>query len=159
VKSIPILVFSFILSARTTHRKHSRSIICVAQTTQKTSDAITISPVHWLADCCLATSYKHSSYFCVTLSEKVFIAPLPSYIRYNKIHPDTLTIRLTLSYMVFLRKSKSCLLFRSAKSRPDCQFNSENRQGSKRGHKVLVPGRFNHQERRHIQATLIKPKK
>jgi hypothetical protein len=46
---------------------------------------ITISPVHWLADCCLATSYKHSSYCCVTLSEKVFIAPFPSYTRYNII--------------------------------------------------------------------------
>jgi hypothetical protein len=33
--------------------------------------------------CCLATRYKHSPYCCVTLSEKVFIAPLPSYTRYN----------------------------------------------------------------------------
>jgi hypothetical protein len=34
-----------------------------------------------LAGCCLATSYKHSSYCCFRLSE-VFIAPLPSYTRY-----------------------------------------------------------------------------
>jgi hypothetical protein len=33
-------------------------------------------------DFCLATSYKLSSYCCVTLSE-VFIAPLPSYTRYS----------------------------------------------------------------------------
>jgi hypothetical protein len=45
----------------------------VAETTKKTSHVITISPVHWHADCCLATGYKHSSYCCVTLSE-VFIA-------------------------------------------------------------------------------------
>jgi hypothetical protein len=57
---------------------------CASQTTHKTSHVITISPVHWLADCCLATSYKHSSYCCVTLSE-VFIAPMPSYTRYNTV--------------------------------------------------------------------------
>jgi hypothetical protein len=51
----------------------------------KTSHVIAISPVHWRADCCLATSYKHWSYCCVRLSEMVFIAPLPSYTRYNII--------------------------------------------------------------------------
>jgi hypothetical protein len=49
--------------------------------TQKTSHMISISPVHWLADFCLAASYKNSSYCCVTLSEKVFIALLPNYTR------------------------------------------------------------------------------
>jgi hypothetical protein len=29
---------------------------------------IAISSVHWRADCCLATSYKHSSYYCVRVS-------------------------------------------------------------------------------------------
>jgi hypothetical protein len=52
VKSIPIPVFSHILSARTTHRK--QSYCCVAQTTQKTSHVITISSVRWRADCYLA---------------------------------------------------------------------------------------------------------
>jgi hypothetical protein len=37
------------------HSKHF--YCCVAQTTQETSDLITISPVHWRTDCCLATSY------------------------------------------------------------------------------------------------------
>jgi hypothetical protein len=57
---------------------------CMAQTTLKTNHVIAISPVHWRAECCLATSYKHLPYCCVTLSE-VFIAPLPSYTRYNII--------------------------------------------------------------------------
>jgi hypothetical protein len=35
-----------------------------------------------VARCCLATSYKHSSYCYVTLSEKVFIVSLPIYTRY-----------------------------------------------------------------------------
>jgi hypothetical protein len=54
---------------------------CVTHTTQKTCHTITISPVHWRADCCLTTSCTHSSYCCVTLSE-VFIAPLASYALY-----------------------------------------------------------------------------
>jgi hypothetical protein len=61
------------------------TFVCAAgpcHTTQKTSHVITISPIHWRADCCLATSCKHSSYCCVTLSY-VFIAPLPSNARYN----------------------------------------------------------------------------
>jgi hypothetical protein len=56
---------------------------CATQTKQKRSDVITVSPVHWCADCFLGTSYKHSSYCCVTLSEKVFIAPFPSCKHYN----------------------------------------------------------------------------
>jgi hypothetical protein len=67
----------------TDHAKKIQFYCCVAQTTQKTSHVITISPVHWLADCDLGTSYKHLFYCCVILSEKVFIAPLPSYTRYN----------------------------------------------------------------------------
>jgi hypothetical protein len=45
---------------------------CVAQTTQESSHAITISPVHWRAECCLATSYNHSSYCCVRVSRSVY---------------------------------------------------------------------------------------
>jgi hypothetical protein len=55
---------------------------CVAQTTQKISHAMTISPFDWRADCCLTTNYNHLSSCCVTLSE-VFNAPLPSYTFYN----------------------------------------------------------------------------
>jgi hypothetical protein len=33
-----------------------------------------ILPVHWHADCCLATSYKHLSYFCVRVSRGVYQA-------------------------------------------------------------------------------------
>jgi hypothetical protein len=61
----------------TTPTQKTHFYCCVAQTTQKRTHVITISPVHWLADCCLATSYKHQSYCCVILSEKVFIEPLP----------------------------------------------------------------------------------
>jgi hypothetical protein len=43
---------------------------------------IAISPAHWRADCCLAASYKHSSYCWVRLREEVIIAPLPSYTHY-----------------------------------------------------------------------------
>jgi hypothetical protein len=72
VKSIPIPVFSHIPSARTTHRKQFHCY--VAQITQKTSHVVTISPVDWLADCCLATSYKHSSSCCVSVSRGIYRA-------------------------------------------------------------------------------------
>jgi hypothetical protein len=66
----------------TDHAQKTQFYCCVAQTTQKTSHVLAIFPVHWRAACYLATIYKHSGYCCVTLSE-VFIAPLPSYTRYN----------------------------------------------------------------------------
>jgi hypothetical protein len=67
----------------TDHGQKTQSLYCrMAQTTLKTSHVIASSPPHWRADCCLAMSYKHSSYCCVTLSE-VFIASLSSYTRYN----------------------------------------------------------------------------
>jgi hypothetical protein len=69
----------------TDHAQKTQFYCCVAQTTQETSHVRTISPVHWLADSCLATRYKHASYCCLTLGEKVFIAPLPSYRRYTII--------------------------------------------------------------------------
>jgi hypothetical protein len=72
----------------TDHAQKTQFYCCVAQTTQRTSRVITISPVHWLADCSLATSYKHSSYCFVNLSEKVFMAPLPNYTLYNIIYWD-----------------------------------------------------------------------
>jgi hypothetical protein len=73
-------ILSYLLG--TDHTQKTQLYCCVAQKTQKTSHLINISPVHWLTDCCLATSHKYLSYCCVTLSE-VFIAPLPSYACYN----------------------------------------------------------------------------
>jgi hypothetical protein len=58
----------------TDHAQKTQFYCCVAQTTQKTSDMIAISPVHWRTDCCLATSYKHSSYCCVYVSRGVYRA-------------------------------------------------------------------------------------
>jgi hypothetical protein len=74
---------SRVLLSGTDHTQKTQLDCCLTQTTQKTSHVITILPVHWRADCCLATRYKRSSYCCVTLSEKVFIAPLRSYTSYN----------------------------------------------------------------------------
>jgi hypothetical protein len=74
-------IFSYPLG--TDHAQKTQSLYYfTAQTTLKTSHVIAFSPVHWRADCYLATSCKHSSSCCVTLSE-VFIAPLPSYTHYN----------------------------------------------------------------------------
>jgi hypothetical protein len=44
-----------IAASRTTQT--TQFYCCVAQATQKTSHVITISPVHWRADCCLVTNY------------------------------------------------------------------------------------------------------
>jgi hypothetical protein len=56
-------------SLGTDHAQKIQPLYCrMAQTTLKTSHLIAILPVHWRADCCLATSYEHSSYFCATLS-------------------------------------------------------------------------------------------
>jgi hypothetical protein len=69
-KWIPIPVFFHILLARAMHGK-TQFYCCVAQTTQKASHVISISSVHWLADCYLTTSYKHASYCWVNLREKM----------------------------------------------------------------------------------------
>jgi hypothetical protein len=66
-------IFSYPLG--TDHAQKTHYYCCVAQTTQKATHVITISPVHWRADCWLATSSKYSSYYWATKSE-VFIAPL-----------------------------------------------------------------------------------
>jgi hypothetical protein len=48
----------------TEHAEKTQSLYrCMAQTTLETSHVTAISPVHWRAGCCLATSCKHSSYF------------------------------------------------------------------------------------------------
>jgi hypothetical protein len=79
---------TYIAEERTSHHgKHSFLYCCVRKATEKTSNMIATSPAHGRADCCLATSYKHSSYYWVRLREEVFIAPLPSYTRYI-IHTD-----------------------------------------------------------------------
>jgi hypothetical protein len=56
------------------HTQKTQFYCCGAQTTQKTSHVIAISPVHWHADCCLETSYKYSSYCCVRVSWGVYRA-------------------------------------------------------------------------------------
>jgi hypothetical protein len=58
----------------TDHACKTQFYCCIAQTTQKTSHVIAVSPVHWLADYCLATSYKYSSYCCAHLSRGVYRA-------------------------------------------------------------------------------------
>jgi hypothetical protein len=59
-------IFSYPLG--TDHAQKTQFYCCVAQTPQKTSHVIAISPLHWRAVCCLATSYKHSSVCCVRVS-------------------------------------------------------------------------------------------
>jgi hypothetical protein len=59
-------------SLGTDHAQKTQFYCCIAQTTQKTSHVIAISPVHRRADCSLATSYKHSSYCCVRVSWDVY---------------------------------------------------------------------------------------
>jgi hypothetical protein len=49
---------------------------CIAQTTQKTSHVITISPVRWRAGCCLATSFIIRP-FVACAYRGVFTGPLP----------------------------------------------------------------------------------
>jgi hypothetical protein len=58
----------------TDHAQKTQFHCCVAQTMQETSHVITISPVHWRADCYLATCYKHSSYCCMRVSRDVYRA-------------------------------------------------------------------------------------
>jgi hypothetical protein len=62
----------YIATARTTQK--TQFYCCVARTTQETNHMIAISPVYWRADCCLATSYKHSSYCCLRVSLGVYRA-------------------------------------------------------------------------------------
>jgi hypothetical protein len=75
-----------LLDLRNSSTQNTPHYCCMELTTLKASHVIATSPVHWRADCWVATSYKYSSSCCVTLSEKVFIAPLPSYARYGIIY-------------------------------------------------------------------------
>jgi hypothetical protein len=56
------------------HAQKTQFYCCLTHTTQKTSHVIAISPVHWCADCCLATSYKHSSCCCVRVLRGIYPA-------------------------------------------------------------------------------------
>jgi hypothetical protein len=58
---------------RTGHAQKTQFYCCLAETTQK-SQLITISPVHWRADCCLATIYNHSSYCCMRVLRGIYRA-------------------------------------------------------------------------------------
>jgi hypothetical protein len=65
----------YIGSARTTQKKHFYCLaLGMARITLKTNHAIDISPVHWCAYCCLATSHIYSSYCCVSISRGVYRA-------------------------------------------------------------------------------------
>jgi hypothetical protein len=44
----------------------------MVRTTLKTSHVIAMPPVHWRADCWLATSHEHSVYCCVTKQRTVY---------------------------------------------------------------------------------------
>jgi hypothetical protein len=56
----------------TDHSQKTQFYCYLAQTTQKTSHGITDSLVHWRADCCLATGYKHSFCCCVRVTRGVY---------------------------------------------------------------------------------------
>jgi hypothetical protein len=45
------------------HAQKKQFYCCLAPTAQKSSHVVTIQRVHWRTDCCLATNYKHSSYW------------------------------------------------------------------------------------------------
>jgi hypothetical protein len=49
----------------TAHSQKTQFHCCLEQNAQITSHVINISPAHWLAACCPATSYKHLCYCCV----------------------------------------------------------------------------------------------
>jgi hypothetical protein len=77
---LTVTTYQSLYSIRTDHPENTASIIetclpnhCIAtvaaRTPKKASHVIAISPVHWRADCCLPTSYKHSSY-CWCLSRR-----------------------------------------------------------------------------------------
>jgi hypothetical protein len=52
-------------SLRTEPRKTRPLLLCSADRTENIIHVIPTQLVHWRTDCCLATSYKHSSYCCV----------------------------------------------------------------------------------------------
>jgi hypothetical protein len=67
----------------TDHAQKTQFCCCLAQTAQKTSHVINISPVHWCSDYCLATGYKHSFYCCLKFSEVVIRLGLPMRSRHG----------------------------------------------------------------------------
>jgi hypothetical protein len=88
----------------TDHAQKTQFHCCVAQTTQKTSHVISISPVHWRADCCLATSYKRSSYCCVRVSLGVYRAVAWQYVdisQYDTPSSEPFRISTTSMYPVY----------------------------------------------------------
>jgi hypothetical protein len=88
-----------VLYSHDTHNAENTVLFWVAQTTQKTSHVIAISPVYWRADCCLATTYKHSSHCCVRLSRGVyqFVAwqcvDTSQYISYLALYEDAIDLK------------------------------------------------------------------
>jgi hypothetical protein len=104
-RQFPFLYSPYLLG--TDHARKSQFYCCVAQTTQKKSHVLTISPVHCLADCCLATSYKHSSYCWVRVLRSVYRAvawqcvDMSEYIIFNfHIHTMHEDLQYILIYSV-----------------------------------------------------------
>jgi hypothetical protein len=72
-----VVLYSF----RTDHAQKTQFYCCVAPTAQKTAHEVPTQRVHWRVDCCLATSYKHSSYWdtaAIVARFSLFTEPLPS---------------------------------------------------------------------------------
>jgi hypothetical protein len=64
-----------VLYSRGTDNAENRVLLLrSADHTENTSNVIAITQVHWSADCCLATSYKHSPYCCVRVTRAAYWA-------------------------------------------------------------------------------------
>jgi hypothetical protein len=84
--SIPIPVFSHIISAWTTTQKTAPLLLHgTGHIENKSCDSYLASPFRCV-DCCLAMSYKHSSYCWWPQVRRLFIAPFPRYTCYNVLH-------------------------------------------------------------------------
>jgi hypothetical protein len=63
--------YSLIFSRHGPPTENTDLLLLSVDHTEK-SQVIAISPVHWRTDCCLTTSYKHSSYCCVRISQGAY---------------------------------------------------------------------------------------
>jgi hypothetical protein len=96
----------------TDHTQKTQFYCRVAQTIQKTSHVITISPVHWLADCCLETSYKHSSYCCVRKTWGVYRGVAWKYVDISQylLHIEVTPIKFIFLKNKFVHKELTFLV-------------------------------------------------
>jgi hypothetical protein len=78
---ILLLALFSLYSLRTDHSQKTHFYCCLAPTAQKNSHMISTQRVHWHADFCLATSYKHSPYWdisSIVARFNVFTESLPN---------------------------------------------------------------------------------